>query len=82
MNRTMNRLLLPGLLLMVGAAACNKDMAQNPPPDDPAGTTVPEDAVPDFSLTDVNSTSPTYNTGVSPRDEVGKVSAWYFGHAT
>jgi len=38
--------------------------------------------MPDFSLTDVNSTSSTYGQPVSPRDHLRKVSAWYFGHAT
>lgn len=40
------------------------------------------DQVPDFSLVDVNPTSATYNQRVSPRDYLGKTSAWYFGHAT
>jgi hypothetical protein len=43
----------------------------------PSGTRVP-----DFSLPDVNPASPTAGTDVSPRDYEGKVSAWYFGHAT
>lgn len=38
--------------------------------------------VPDFSLTDVNSSSTSYNSPVSPRDYLGQVSGWYFGHAT
>jgi hypothetical protein len=38
--------------------------------------------VPDFSLVNTNSNSPTYNQNVSPRDFLGQVSAWYFGHAT
>jgi hypothetical protein len=40
------------------------------------------DVAPDFQLVDVNATSPTYNETVSPRDFLGQVSAWYFGHAT
>jgi hypothetical protein len=40
------------------------------------------DARSDFSLLDENSTSPRYNTMVSPRDYLGKISGWYFGHAT
>ncbi|MEE2901862.1 MAG: hypothetical protein VYC39_06005 [Myxococcota bacterium] len=36
----------------------------------------------DFRLLDVNTASPTYNTEVSPRDHIGKVSGWYFGRAT
>ena len=38
--------------------------------------------VPDFQLVDVNPNSSTYNQAVSPRDYLGQVSAWYFGHAT
>ena len=38
--------------------------------------------VPDFALTDVNSTSSTYNQSVSPGDYLEQVSGWYFGHAT
>jgi hypothetical protein len=38
--------------------------------------------VPDFGLVDVNPTSSTYDQAVSPRDYLGQVSAWYFGHAT
>ena len=35
----------------------------------------------EFRLPDVNSTSETYDTDVSPRDHLGNVSAWYFGAA-
>lgn len=38
--------------------------------------------VPDFSLADVNPNSPTTGQAVSPRQQAGKISAWYFGHAT
>ena len=38
--------------------------------------------VADFSLVDVNTTSPRFDTPVSPRDYIGRVTAWYFGHAT
>ena len=38
--------------------------------------------VADFALLDVNLTSATYNQTVSPRDYLGQVSAWYFGHST
>jgi hypothetical protein len=37
---------------------------------------------PDFSLVDQNPASATAGTAVSPRQYLGKVSAWYFGHAT
>ena len=39
-------------------------------------------AVADFGLLDVNPTSPRADQIVSPRDYLGSVSAWYFGHAT
>ena len=39
-------------------------------------------AMPDFSLTDVNTASATANQGVSPRDYLQQVSGWYFGTAT
>ena len=39
-------------------------------------------ALPDFSLLDVNDTSPTASEKVSPRDYLEKVSGWYFTHAT
>jgi hypothetical protein len=38
-------------------------------------------AMPDFSLTDRNSTSPTYQQSVSPRNYLGRVSGWYLGAA-
>ncbi len=41
-----------------------------------------EDALPDFAITDVNQDSPRHGDAVSPRDYVGQVSAWYFGHST
>ena len=40
------------------------------------------EVVSDFSLIDTNPTSPTAGREVSPRDHLGQVSAWYFGHAT
>ena len=54
------------------AAACRDDSGSDDPPP----------VMPDFSLTDVNPNSATYNQKVSPRDYLTKVSAWYFGHAT
>jgi hypothetical protein len=46
------------------------------------GEPTPDELLSDFALADVNPASPTFDTEVSPRDFVGKVSAWYFGHAT
>jgi hypothetical protein len=36
----------------------------------------------DFSLPDVNPNSSLFETDVSPRDYLGQVSGWYFGHGT
>lgn len=66
-----------GALLLAGLLICGCS------DDDPvasggdAGTPVP-----DFTLVDVNPTSTTNGQGVSPRDHLQRVSAWYFGHAT
>ena len=46
-------------------------------------TTRPTDyRVPDFSLPDVNPNSLTHDQMVSPRQFAGKISGFYFGHAT
>lgn len=42
----------------------------------------PDPLAPDFSLVDENPNSTTYQQKVSPRDYLGKVSAYYFGQAT
>jgi len=39
-------------------------------------------AMPAFSLVDINPSSTSFNQPVSPRDYLGQVSSWYFGHAT
>lgn len=36
----------------------------------------------DFSLEDVNSTSETVGSYISPRNYQEMASAWYFGHST
>ena len=38
--------------------------------------------VTDFALTDLNAASPLAGQPVSPHQFTGKISAWYFGHAT
>jgi hypothetical protein len=38
--------------------------------------------VPDFAILDANPNSTTSGQLVSPRDHLGRVSAWYFGHST
>ena len=59
-----------GALLLLGACA----EVQRP-------ATVVLDEAPDFSLEDVNPTSSSFGDVVSPRDKLGEVSVWYFGHA-
>ena len=52
---------------------------------EPGSSESPEsggEALPDFSVTDVNPNSVRYREAVSPRDYLGQISAWYFGHAT
>jgi len=63
-------------ICVIAVAGCGKD---DPAPLVPmaVGTLAP-----DFTLTDVNPNSSSYNQPVSPRSQLGKVSAWYFGHAT
>lgn len=43
---------------------------------------LPGNAAPDFSVLDINPGSPRHDELVSPRDYVGQISAWYFGHST
>lgn len=38
--------------------------------------------VTDFSLLDVNANSSSLGDSISPREALGQISAWYFGHAT
>jgi len=60
--------------LVVALAGCSKDQPTKPLPT----STV----VPDWTLTDVNPNSATHGQAVSQRAQLGKVSAWYYGHAT
>lgn len=69
-----SRSLLAGLALAVIALlpACGHNPAK------PQISSV----APDFSLADVNPNSPTTGQQVSPRQQLARISAWYFGHAT
>lgn len=62
---------------LLGCMPMATDGGDGPTPVDGGSTPVA-----DFSLTDVNATSPRFDTPVSPRDYIGRVTAWYFGHAT
>ncbi len=66
---------LSTLLLAAALAGC--DSATSVVDPGPVGRTVS-----DFSLQDVNPTSPHSGALVSPRDYLGQISAWYFGHST
>jgi hypothetical protein len=46
----------------------------------PEGETGP--IVPDFTLSDVNPNSSSFNQGVSPRSYLEQVTGWYFTHST
>lgn len=74
----------PIILALFVAAACFWGCGDDDSgPTGPGETVLPDSvAMPDFSLKDVNATSPTYNQQVSPRDYLQQVSAWYFGQAT
>ena len=64
------------IALVAGCAKKSNPVAPGGPGPPIAG------AVPDFSLPDVNTHSATYGQAISPRQMIGKVSAWYFGHST
>lgn len=68
---------LVALACVLGSSGCSTDGDDNNP-GGPGGS----NAAPDFSVQDVNDTSPRFNDMVSPRDYQAQVSAWYFGHAT
>jgi len=67
-------LLVAGLLAAVVGCSRNQAMITAPLP--------VQTLAPDFSIQDVNPNSTTHGQDVSPRAQLGKISAWYFGHAT
>ena len=73
--RTLTALLAAALLS--GACGGGGDEVAPIGPGMPVGTLAP-----DFQLPDVNPNSTSYTTLVSPRQQLGKISAWYFAHAT
>jgi hypothetical protein len=50
--------------------------------DDPVQPLPQQAVAPDWHLEDVNPNSPTAGQHVTVRSQLGKVSAWYFAHAT
>jgi hypothetical protein len=76
------RAALTALLLSLAACGSGAGAAPAPsPPPDPGGPTLGQVA-PEFALVDVNPASPSTATEVAPSDSLGRVSVWYFGHAT
>ena len=73
--RSIPVLALAGALALLGCGGGGDEGGGNPGP-------VIGQQAPDFSLQDVNENSPTATTMISPRDHLGRISAWYFGHAT
>ena len=57
--------------MLLALAACE---------DDPVAP--PSGLVQNFNLRDENPNSFTAGDDVSPRQHIGQISAWYFGHAT
>ena len=66
-------LLTAALLLTAANTGCSSDTVDVP---------VTGEVVSEFSLADMNATSSTFGDNVSPRDFLGRGSAWYFGHST
>ena len=69
-----HRIIAPASLLLLLVVGCSRD---KPNPVRPI-----VGPKPDFSLLDMNPNSASLGQAVSPRQEMGKISAWYFGHAT
>jgi len=75
-------IMMSGFLLAAAAVAmlagsCSHSSRSPMAPADPA-----DSVMGDFSLVDVNPSSATAGDSISPRQFLGKISAWYFGHAT
>jgi hypothetical protein len=66
-----------GLLCAAALLGCGDEkppMQPLPPP--------PGFLEPDFALPDSNPNSTTYTQVCSPRQHLGRISAWYFGYST
>ena len=56
---------------------------EDPPDVQPGERPEPSgEALPDFSVADVNPNSARFQEIVSPTDYLGQISAWYFGQST
>jgi hypothetical protein len=78
-TRTARHWSLVAIAAFVFVLGCGDDPVKPPPPQTP----LPGDqAVPDFALTDVNPHSASASQTISPRQHLGRVTAWYFGHSS
>ena len=68
-------------LFLVGLA-CNQKTTQPAPQSNRGHDNSDPAAMADFLLRDMNLHSPSSGQWLSPRDQLGRVSAWYFGHST
>ena len=85
----MKRIRILSCLLVAAAAAlasvgCHNDLTGARPasnaPD--TGAVADSGAMPCFALEDVNPNSTTFGKQVTPRQFLGQISAWYFGHSS
>jgi hypothetical protein len=81
-ERRLSRAALVAALLgaFFAGAGCGDHRSPTVPGPDPLPGA--SDTLADFSLVDVNPHSATAGQAVSPRQVLGRISAWYFGHST
>ena len=77
----MRRIVRPGVPTLLAAVLAVAVGCGEDPPSSVTGPTLGALAS-DFAVSDVNPNSARHGEAVSPRDYLGQVSAWYFGHAT
>ena len=70
---------LLAVLSFLALPSCGCSTCGDPPP---VVSGAPLAQAPHFLLEDVNDTSASHATQISPRAYLGGISAWYFGHAT
>lgn len=89
MKATTWRMMFAALALWAATACVPGGPPDDPVMDAPADSSdsstpveTTADSMPDFAVPDVNPASPRFSQDVSPRDYLGQISAWYFGHST
>ena len=73
MRPSRTSILIALVALVLSFPGCGQNTVTAPPGPGP---------MPDFWLTDLNPASGTYGMQLSPRNYLGSISAWYFGHST